>query len=371
MLAGLMVPTGSSAPATLTVTPGPGATATTMARNQEVAAAFTKLLGREAKLPAGFEIAGYLSATIGEPVKQEVEWTFDSELGLPKAADGGSYGGPLKLAVLGGWREVTAGLSASRPVSCLGENGEKPEEFKPAQASCSLPEATNEALLGVSDLKIALPPTITAAPGETVKLPFNFDFASTAAVPPSFKLSATSSLRGAQVSLSNGTFSRGGFNPTTHRAPVTVRKVIVQVPKTALPGSFQVTLTAKTAQGGTVTGVATLKVKGKGGVKLKVPNPVKATLASGAGIPLQVTVPLAQTRVIARLFGPRPSGHGRILLTKTSAVSKLPGPLKLRLRLRKATAQALLAAGAKLHLELKVFQPGAKPAKLSRPLRLR
>ncbi len=371
MLVGLVAPTGTTLPASLTVTPGPGAGATTMTRNQEVSTAYTKLLTREAKLPTGFEVAGYLSGTITEPVKQEVEWTFDSEIGLPKAADGGSYGGPLKLAVLGGWRQVNAELPASRPVGCSGENGEETETVKGTQAFCALPEAGNEALLGVSDLKISPPPVTTAAPGETVKLPFSFDFASTATVPPSFKLGATSSLRGAAVSLSNGTFSRGGFDPTTHRAPPTVKKAIVQVPKTALPGSFQVTLTAKTPQGGTVTAVAALTIKAKGRVKLKVPNPVKATLASGPGVPLQVTVPLAQTKVIARLFGPRPSGHGKLLLSKATAASKRPETLKLRLRLRQPTAAALLAAGAKLRLELKVLQPGSKPVKLSRQLRLR
>ncbi len=371
MLAGLMLPIGSAAPASLTVTPGPGASATTMPRNQEVAAAFTKLLSREAKLSAGFEVVGYLSATITEPVKQEVEWTFDAELGLPKAVDGGSYGGPFKLAVLSGWRLVSATQASSRPVGCFGENGEEVEEVEGKQALCTGPEAANEALLGTSDLKISPPPTTSGSPGETVKLPFSFDFASSATTPPTFKLSAGASLSGARVSLSNGSFSRGGFNPTTRRAPVTVKKAIVQVPKTAPPGAFQVTLTAKTPQGGTVNAVANLFVKGKGPIKVTVPGRVKVEQATGTGVPILAALPFAKTRVIARLWGPKPSGHGKALLAKKSALSKGPETLKLGLRLRASVASALLAGGAKLRLEAKVFQPGSKAKKFSRPLSLR
>lgn len=48
MLVGLMLPTGSTAPTSFTITPGPGATA--MTASPEVGAPFTRLLTREAKL---------------------------------------------------------------------------------------------------------------------------------------------------------------------------------------------------------------------------------------------------------------------------------------------------------------------------------
>lgn len=360
---GLVVPTGTQAPETLTVTPGSGAGPLTLTRSTAVAPALSSnpALAETGTVvpPPGSEILGYASSVIAEPAGQTLEWAVSASLGLPPVADGGSYGGPLRVAVLPASREVTAERPASRPFSCSTEGD---------LTFCSATETVVE--LGTSDLKIAAPASTAVAPGTQVKVPFTLDFASSATALPEFGLTATSTLPGAGLGLSNASFSRGPSNATTRRAPATTRKVIVNVPPSARPGNYELVLTATAAQGGAATGVATLAVKPALKARLTAPRRVKASAASTKGIPVRAVMPVAGSKLTLRLQEQRPGG-GQAQLKKMVSRAKAAGPLRLRLRLSPAKALALVAADARLTLKATISTPGLKPRKLTRTLRLR
>lgn len=360
---GLVVPAGTQAPETLTVTPGAGAGPLTLTRSAAVAPALASnpalAAAGTAVPPPGSEILGYASSVIAEPAGQTLEWAVSANLSLPPVADGGSYGGPMRVALLPANREVTPAFPASRPFSCAVEGD---------PTLCSTTETAVE--LGTSDLKITGPARTVVAPGTQVIVPFSLDFASSAAAVTKFSLAATSTLLKAGLGISNASFNRGPSNATTKRAPATTRKVIVNVPPSARPGSHELALTATAAQGGTATGVATLTVKPALRARLIAPRRVKASAAAAKGIPVRVVMPIAGSKLALRLLAQSPGG-GRTQLKKTTSKAKVAGPIQLRLKLPPAKALALLAAEARLTLKATVSTPGLKPRQLTRTLRLR
>jgi hypothetical protein len=360
---GLVVPAGTQAPETLTVVPGPGAGSLTLTRSAAVAPALASnpaLAGTGTAVPPpGSEIIGYASSVIAEPAGQPLEWAVSANLGLPPVADGGSYGGPMRVAVLPATREVTPAFPASRPFSCAIEGD---------PTFCSTTETAVE--LGTSDLKIAAPASTVVAPGTQVIVPFSLDFASSAAALLKFSLAAASTLPKAGLGLSNASFNRGPSNTANKRAPATTRKVIVNVPPSARPGNYELALTATAAQGGTATGIATLTVKPVLRARLAAPRRVRASAASAKGIPVRAVMPIAGSKLALRLLAQSPGG-ARTQLKKTVSRAKVAGPLQLRLKLPPAKALALLAAEAKLTLKATISTPGLKPRKLTRTLRLR
>lgn len=360
---GLVVPTGTQAPETLTVTPGPGAGPLTLTRSPAVASTLSSnpLLAEAGAVvpPPGSEILGYASSTITEPAGKALEWTVSAALSLPPVADGGSYGGPMRVALLPASREVTPERPASRPFSCSTEGD---------LTFCATTETAVE--LGTSDLKIAAPASTTVAPGTQVKVPFTFDFAGSAAALPKFGLTATSTLPKARLQLPSTSFSRAPKNATTKRAPATTRKVILSVPPSARPGNYELALTATTAQGGTATGVATVTVTPPRKARLVAPRRIKASAISTKGIPVRVVMPVAGSKLVLRLLTQAPDS-GQTQLKKITRKAKAAGPLRLPLKLPPVRALALLAAEAKLTLKATISTPGLKPRKLNRTLRLR
>lgn len=362
MLLGLIVPVGTTVPTTIATVPSPGATPATFNRNQEVTQAFSK----EGPPAAGFELVGYISGAVAESTAQTSEWALAAELRPPVSGDSGSYGLPFTAGARSGWREVSPAQPAGRPVKCVTAQEFEKGEVDPAAAFCPTGTAQGDQVtLGISDLKINAPAATTVAPGAKVKLPFVLDFASSAAELPKFKLTVKSRLPGAEVSVSNNSFSRGPSNPANNRAPATTRQAIVQVPASARLGSYELAFTATAAQGGAVTATTQLLVKPSGRATVSVPKKFKASLASSKGIPVTLTAPIAGTRFQVVLKGPK-------RLLRKVRVAREVGPIALKLKLGAPKAQSLLAAGAKLKLEVKVNQPGTrKPAKLVRAFSLR
>ena len=370
LMVGLTVPPGASTPESFSAVPAPGSPSLTFTRNAEASAQMSANVAdfvRSATgVPAGFELAGYISETITEVEGQALEWTLEPGVGLPPAADGGSSGAPLAAFLVSGWRNVEAGLPASRPIECDTEGKTPNTTF----CGAILPES--EATLGVSDLKVQPPAESATVPGKKVKLPFVLDFASSAAKPPKFALAAGTTLPGAGLSLSNASFGKAPSNPTTHRAPPTTRKAIVQVPASARLGSYEVSLTATAAQGGVVRSSTVLRVEPKGKPKVKAPGKVKARIAYRRGIPVTLSAPIAATRFQLLLKGPRPNGKGRMKLRKRVVKAKQLGSSTLRLKLPRRRVEALLAIGKPLRLQARVRVPGKqKPLRLGRSLTLR
>lgn len=143
----------------------------------------------------------------------------------------------------------------------------------------------------------------------------------------SFNVTPSSTLPGAVATVLAPSFTPPAPDATTHRSSGS-ETVTVAVPKTAKPGVYEVTLTAKTPQGGTATQVAKIEVtqpklklgkvklnKKNGTAKLSIGVPSAGTLTvSGKGIakvqrkpagpkPLKVTI---KAKASQRPSSPRP-----------------------------------------------------------------
>ncbi|HVO54070.1 MAG TPA: hypothetical protein VMT37_06620 [Solirubrobacterales bacterium] len=319
-LIGIAVPTGSTAPASITALSVKGSTPLVFTRSDEatseIAAAATawqkvytegtqkeKEEAEAAKPliggpwpPSGMQGFGYISTPYLEAKGANLEWSLDADFGLPTEASGTPFTGPFAAAMAAGSREVTETMPASRPVHCA--IYEKGAGAAPADdAICSGTE--QQAQVDTSDLTIAAPKKPAQAfVGGSGEVDFPLSFASTAASSPSFTLSATTTAKGGKVKLGAKTFKPGNVNAKTHLAPTATGKVKVSVPRSIKPGTYEVTLAAKTAQGGTATGTAKLKVAkpklkltvarvnaatGTATLRVKVPGAGKLTI-SGKGI---------------------------------------------------------------------------------------
>jgi hypothetical protein len=351
-LLGISVPKGSAPPATITAAPVAGGAPIVFSRNDQVAQEIADASAGTEKPwpPAGSEGVGYLSSVYSEEAGVEMEWTVDADFGLPPAADGGSSGGPFSTVIFYGARGVDDGAPETRPVHCYRAGSEKAEE---TFAACGF---AAEGSVGTSDLKIAPPAATPAYLGAKVPIAFAFDFASSAAPLPSFGLTASSTLPKAKLALPNPVFASGAPDPATHRSPAETRTVSVQVPKTAKPGLYDVTITAATPQGGTVSQVAKLKVT-KPKIKL---GKLKLNKAKGTGT-LFVKVPAAGTVTL--------NGKG---LAKAKRTAKGPKTLKVPVK-PNAKSKAQLAETGKAKVKAKVsFKPtGAAPVVKAKGLTLK
>lgn len=344
-IAGVAVPPGSSAPATVTATPLQGGPPIVFTRNDQAAQAMAEATavvdgGIAAWPPPGSEGIGYLSAPFSEEKGALREWSFDADFGLPAAADGGSFAGPFAVATAYGLRGVGGDAgSADRSVVCVTDLMEVTDE----SAFCVGAES---AQIGTSDLRIGPPPQTPAFPGGKATLSFPLSFASTAAALPSFNLTAASTLPKGTVRPASPTFAPGAPDAATRRSPAASGDVLVTVPKKAKPGLYDVTLTATTATGGTVSQVAKLKVA-KPKVKL---GRVKLNKAKGTAI-LFVKVPAAGTLTLA--------GKN---LAKAKRKAKRPKTLKVPLK-PKGKAKGLLTEEGKAKVKAKVtFKPASGAA---------
>lgn len=339
---GLTVPKGSTSPAAITATPVSGGPAIVFNRNEEVAREISSMGegGEGGFPPPGTEAVGYLSAVYAEEAGATREWTVDAGFGLPTAADGGSFGGPFDTQIVYGWRQVDGAHPANRPVSCFEPVGEPPTD---ATAICDL---VDQGSVGTSDLKIGAPVQGSAYVGGSATFAFPLDFATTAANAPSFNLSATSTLPQAKLLLPISSWAPGTPDSTTHRSPVATGTVSVSVPSNAQPGTYAVTLTAATPQGGSVSQVATLQVTKP---KLKLGG-VKLNKAKGTAI-LTVSVPSAGTLTVA--------GKGVVKAKKQANTAK-----KLKISIKpKGKAKAQLEELGKARVKAKLsFKPTAGSA---------
>lgn len=348
---GIAVPKGSVPPATLTAQPTSGGAAPIVFNRSdqvaaEMAAASAKLgaseLAEEEGFrpwpPPGLEGFGYLSAPVQDKEGPAAEWSIDAEFGLPAAADGSAFTGPFATGLDMAVREVTPEHPADSPPRCFGF--EEGSEYEPESGEAFCLFTLEEAQVGTSDLKIAAPPTTPVYVGGKVTLPFGLNLASTAPTLPGFSLAATSTLSGAAVALSSSTFTPPPVDPGTHRSSGS-DTATVTVPSTAQPGVYEVTLTAKTAQGGTATQVAKIEVTKP---KLKI-GKVKLNKSNGtAKIP--IGVPSAGTLTV--------SGKG---IAKVKRSAKGPKTLKVTIK-AKGKAKKTLGSNGKAKVKAKIaFQP--------------
>jgi hypothetical protein len=298
------VPKGSSVPATIAPTPGPGAPAIVFSRNQEVAERIAEQ-GAESEPtwpPAGDEIVGYLSNVIEEHEGDNFEWSVDVDLGLPAPADGKAFAEPYEVGLGEGWREVSEEKPADRPINC--------EEFIFAPptpqfyGSCSFLRETFP--LHVSDLKITPGAPVEAFAGDNAPVRFGLELGSTAASPPSFLISGTSTVPQATVTSTEPSLAPPDLDPKTHRSAPITSTLKVATPAKAKPGTYQVTLTASPPAGGKVSATASLTL-----VKLTIQvgkahfDPAKGTTTLSVKVPTAGTLKLSGKGVAAAKRTPK------------------------------------------------------------------
>jgi hypothetical protein len=252
---GIAVPKGAGAPQTLRAESLDGGPAIAYARNDEVTEAIDEVSQKELGQswpPPGSDSVGYLSSVFNESKATLREWAINAVFGLPGGAS--PFAGPFKVAVVVGWRRVDGTHSAGRTVNC----------YEPAAMAGEDPTAVcapgEEKDLGTADLRIAAHQPVTRIfVGGRVPVPFDFDFASTAATQPVFSFTASSNLPGAVLAPVTEGFATGPLPADTHRLGSS-GAVTVQAPDDAQPGTYDVTLTGTASGGAATSAVAKLQV---------------------------------------------------------------------------------------------------------------
>ena len=282
-----------------------------------------------------------MSQVFDEKKGEEFEWTVDLDLELPA---GEPFAAEYRLGLFGGWRTISEAKPESRPIDCY----EFKLEGEPEVNGACIPIGTETP--GVSDLAIKPAPTTTLAfIGGNARVPFDLLLGSTVGMEegstetlPVFSLKAATSLAGAKAAPDNGVFQPSPPDPNSHLSPLAARQAVVDIPKNAKPGVYDVTFTATTQTGGSASATGQLQVtrpKIKLG-KLKLNRNGTATLT--------VTVPSAGTLTA--------TGKG---LAKAKRKPKKAGKAKLKLK-AKGNAKAELLADGKVKLRVKVkFKPSS------------
>ena len=277
---------------------------------------------------AGLKWVGYLSDTASYfETSGPQSLVAEPEFGLGQGADGSPFATPFTYRVVAGGRAVQATTPGSRPVSC----GASLTAFNDAGicVDSSLPLAVT----GTRDLGIVAGAR-DAERGTLATVPFVVGFAGSATPAADFALSASTTLPGVSP-IPILTRMIPASNSVT-RVPVALR-----VPKGATTGAYQVTLTARLANGQTRSATGVLRVSG-----ISVQNvPPSRKLRIVAILPQGLTASLVRSQGLPVIIGSNRRGVARIQLLQGKGRKpraslrvrvKVPGPT--RVVLRSATA---------------------------------
>jgi hypothetical protein len=350
LLLGYRIPADSQPPASFTST---GSVALTFQPSDSYASELQRLQ----PAPAGEKWVGYASTST---------FTYQSSMGvkegtvvaaftLPPAVDGGPFQTPFRFRPVVGVRGVASPSSPiSRPVKCDNNLMAASDSNSTACVSDTGPQFGTSAaapITGYSSLStrdLGFPSagvSGSANPGGLVTLPFIARYSGTAIAAATFSLTASTALPGATASPTITTFAP----PNNSDTPI---PVAVGVPAGAAPGTYDVTLTAKLANGQTRAGVGKLTVvapaggggggggggtSGGGGggptagaLKLTIILPPKLAARSARRSGVRVLVgSSARTRATVELF----CGKRRAPLARRRGVLlRAPGPVAVILK---------------------------------------
>jgi hypothetical protein len=257
LLLGIRAPVGTGAPATIVANPAPtppASGAVVLRRSASYEAALA------ASLPpaAGLRWIGYMSDPYdfddgGDDVPaQSAQVAVD--LALPATADGGPFVGPLAVRPVVGARIASGTFPAGRPVQC------GPSAFVRNDDDATI--CVDSPTSGLAGTSINFPTRdfgvvggkATASPGQTVTLPFGVRGAGALPAGLTATLAAATTLPGVSVAPSQASAPLSNGSNTRVTVPVAI-------PKNAGPGTFDITLTGRLANGQTRTGVAKLTVR--------------------------------------------------------------------------------------------------------------
>jgi hypothetical protein len=258
LLIGFRVPRGTGAPQTFTSTqptPNPPADGPlTLSRS----AGYERELERLAPAPAGFVWVGYLSSVythdsgaVDTPAQQA---SASVDFVLPRAADGGPFPGPFRVRPVVGFRRGASNEDFARSVSC----GDSLNFGDNQSSTLCIDSPTGDGYktdlqFPTRDLGIVAG-SATADPGQTVQLPFNANLNGTLPAATTFSVSAATNLPGVSVAPSPAAFTPAANASTRITVPVAI-------PKTAGPGTYGVSVTARLPNGQSRIGVSGLTVR--------------------------------------------------------------------------------------------------------------
>ena len=343
VLVGIQVPARVGLPASFTST---GPEALVFSDSPSYAAELQRL----APAPAGQRWVGYLSAVTNysdTSGPQSAPVTLSLTLG--QGADGSPFVGSLSPLIVLGGRQVIAASPGTRPVVCLDPNLRMPFIENPSTPAATLDTCGDgvtvfsAVLSATRDLGIlSAGATASGAPGSLVSLPFTLRYAGTASATANFALAATTTLPNATLAVTPGAIA-----PATDSD--NQAQVAVGIPAGARAGTYDVTLTARLANGQTRNRTGKLTVTGAGGATTGG-GTVKLKLTTV--LPRGLSVVAAQRSGIAVLIGANKGGTARVRLfqgsgrkNKKPKASKgvrlrVPGPTRVVLKSAKLTRGA-------------------------------
>ena len=256
ILLAFRVPAGTGTPDTLTADPEPSPPAGgpgTFSRSPGYSAELQRVL----PAPAGFVWVGYISAPYAhdngadDVPAQFAQVTADFD--LPRPANGGPFAGPFRIRPVVGFRGDGTGVPFSRSVSC--------GDFAFGGDSATTCIDSPTPALTVTDLEFAtrdlgiLGGSATANPGQTVQLPFDANLNGTLPAGTTFSVSAATNLPGVTVAPKPDVVHAGGQrqHPDQRAGRDPERRKV--------PGTFDVSVTARLPNGQSRTGVSKLTVR--------------------------------------------------------------------------------------------------------------
>ena len=189
---------------------------------------------------------------------------------LGQSADGSPFRGPFATELVVGGRGVTAASPGSRPVFCGAALStvfdEDPSPTNDVYAICK--DAGGGVTSVVRDLGIVAGAPANGSPGGLAAVPFTLRFAGSAFSLARFALTATTTLPGATLGV-----TPGDLTPATDSDSQAL--VAVGIPAGARAGTYDVTLTARLANGQTRSRTGTLTVTGGGGAAVAAERPAE------------------------------------------------------------------------------------------------
>jgi len=234
LLVAWRIPETSAAPDTVPAARDDG----TAAGVYRAAPSYAAELERLRPTDAGTRWVGYRTDTLDVALGDPVDWTATARFGLPRTPVGEPFRGPFPSVAVSGHRgdagDTAVDCTASGTECVTGEGGDR------AQPTRDLAVAATGA-----------PPRIVAGTSATV--PFVLRFAGAASDEAAFALSAVTPLAGAQARPDADAFTPAADSET--RAGVTVA-----VPAGARPGTHEVELVARLANGQERRGTARFAV---------------------------------------------------------------------------------------------------------------
>ncbi len=304
VLLGIRLQTSVSVPSSFTST-GPEALAFT--RSPSYAAELQRL----APAAPGTRWIGFISAVTNYAFESGPQ-SFPVRLPytLGRGADGSPFKGPVEGELRLGGRQVTAAFPGSRPVVCgpsltavFDEDASAANEL---YVICTDTFATH--LDPVRDLGILSGAAASGSPGGLAAMAFELRFAGSASPLANFALTATTTLPGAAVAVTPDALIPAANGASQARAAI-------GIPPGARAGTYDVTLTARLANGQTRTGVGRLTVLGG------------ATAGGGAGTLGRLPARLRLTTVLPRgLSAAQARARGIVVLIGASTARESAGP---------------------------------------------